>query len=82
MQFFYFVGLSILIKIHGISGQLSLMMSILKFDVSRYGKPCIFKVDYLRNYCSYLLYICTGEGMQTRLSGNEIKFKNFQKVRE
>ena len=49
----------------------------LTFDVSP-----IFKVDFLRNYCSYLLYICIDERMTAPLSENEIKFKNIQKMRE
>ena len=44
--------------------------------------PCEFKVDFLRNYCSYWLYICTYDRMKAPLSENEITFKNIQKMRK
>ena len=42
----------------------------------------IFKVSYLRNYCSYCLYIYVDEGMKTTLSESQIKFKNIREMRE
>ena len=61
MQFFDFVRLSVLIKIHGISGQFlnkSLMTSILKIDVSRYGHPmriqCRLSQELLQLFALYL----------------------------
>ena len=44
--------------------------------------PCIFKVDFLRNYSSYLLYISINERMKAHPSENKIKFNNVQKMEE
>ena len=41
----------------------------------------VIEVSYLKNYCSYCLFICTDEGMKTSLFENEINFKNIQKMR-
>ena len=67
MEVFDFLGLSVLIKVYVFLATAS---------------PCVFKVDFLRNYCSSLLYICTDERMKAPLSENERKFKNIQKMRE
>ena len=42
----------------------------------------ILGISYLRNYCSYLLYICTDERIKTLPSENGIKLKNIQKIQK
>ena len=58
------------------------MTSISNLTCPAAATPCVFKVDFLRNYCSYLLYICNDVRMIAPPSENEIKFKNFQKMTE
>ena len=73
------MGLSVLIKLHGISGQFIDKVWWRQFSTAT---PCVFNVDFFRNYCNYLLYIYTDERKKTLLSENEIKFKNIQMMRE
>ena len=77
MQVCDFLGLSVLIKIHGISGQF--LDKSLTSSISNLTCPAMAT---LGNYCSYLLYICIDERMKAPLSENEMKFKNIQKMRE
>ena len=79
------MGLSVFIKIHGITGQFLCKVDEVNFSrltCPAMATPCVLKAGYLRNNCSNFLHICIDEMMKASLFENEIKFKNIQKMRE